>query len=194
MLQGLSLLPSLAVAGVTTSVSLVTAMGGVQSLPQAPANPPVVAMAAVQGISVEAPGRMSARVLAEPSDTTIGAVAVATPVPAPVPAPTSAPPAPVVAAPAATARPAPAPTPAPARISTPAPTPAPQCTTWLYQGWTVTWCATATTYVYDWTATSGSTTYSGTYNTATGAVTGTYPSTWSSSWATTGSNPSHGHH
>jgi len=193
MLQGLSLLPSLAVAGVTTSVSLATAMGGVQSLPQAPVDPPVVAVVAPAPTDpVEPAGGVAARVLAEPTDE-VAATIVAVSTPSPTAAPSSAPTT-AVAAVTSTAKPTAAPTPVPTAAPAPASTPASQCTTWLYQGWTINWCTTANPSVYDWTATYNGTTYSGTYNTATGTCTGTYPSTWSSNWESSGPKPGHGHH
>jgi hypothetical protein len=188
MLGGLSLLPSLAVAGVTTSVSLATAMGGVQSLPQEPARPPVVRMAVAPAEPVQA----------APTAAPAGAPTAAPPEVLATPAPTAAPTAaPAVAAAAphapAAAKPQPAATPPPA--AAPKPAPSTQCTIWPYQGWTVTWCAPTTAGGSStWTATNGTTAYSGTYDAATGAYTGTYPSGWSSSWGDTGSKPPHGHH
>ena len=153
MLQGLSLLPSLAVAGVTTSVSLATAMGGVQSLPTSPDSPPhVQRMAAVQAVDTPAP------VIATPGTPSPDAV-VPTEAPAPTPAPTTAPTQkPVVVATAP--KPATAPPPPPP----PPPAPAKRCTTWLDQGWTITWCAATTPGgPTTWTATNGSQTQSGTW-------------------------------
>lgn len=190
MFGSLSLLPSLAVAGVTTSVSLATAMGGVQSLPQAPDRPPIVRTAAAP---VEASAVMGATALR--IEQPVDEPDVVAPAPDPTAAPSSAPTvATVVPAPATVSRPATiaAPAPKPTSAPTAAPAPASQCTTWLYQGWTVTWCAPAIAGgIATWSVTNGTTTYSGTYNMTTGAYTGTYPSGWSSNWGTSGGK--HGH-
>ena len=186
MFGSLSLLPGLAVAGVTTSVSLVTAMGGVQSLPQVPDKPAIVRSASTPADESVVMGATALRV-----EQPVDEPDVATAAPAPPAAPTSAP-TPASLAPAVTVVSKPATTSAPAPARTSAPAPASQCTTWLYQGWTVTWCAPATAGgVATWSVTNGTTTYSGTYNMTTGAYTGTYPNGWSSNWGTSGGK--HGH-
>ena len=187
MLGSLSLLPGLAVAGVTTSVSLVTAMGGVQSLPQVPDRPPIIRTASAPDTESAVMGATALRI-EQPVDEPD--VAAATPEPAAAPSST---PAATTVAPSSTvvSKPIAISTPRPTLAPTPAPTPAYQCTTWLYQGWTVTWCTPTTGSIATWSVTNGTTTYSGTYNLTTGAYAGTYPSGWSSNWGTSGGK--HGH-
>jgi len=183
MLGSLSLLPSLAVAGVTTSVSLATAMGGVQSLPQEPARPPIVHVAMADPT---ADAGTATRVLVPqaelPTETPAPAATDTLAAPAPTPAPAAAP---VVVAPAPPKAAPPPPPPA---------APAPKCATFPYNGWTVTWCApTSPGAPSTWTATNGTTTYHGVYS---GPYTGVAPS-GTSPWdgATAGYHDgSHAHH
>lgn len=184
MLGSLSLVPGLAVAGVTTSVSLAAAMGGVQSLPTEPAKPPVIRTVSAPVQESMILGATALRI-EQPVDEPDLAAATPQPTAAPSSAPataTAAPAVTVASKPAATATPKPAPKPA----ATAAPTPAPQCVTWSYQGWTVNWCTTTTSSTATWSVTNGTTTYSGTYNMTTRAITGTYPSGWSSNWESSG--------
>ncbi|HXA27371.1 MAG TPA: hypothetical protein VN193_01370 [Candidatus Angelobacter sp.] len=184
MLGSLSLLPSLAVAGVTTSVSLATAMGGVQSLPQEPARPPVVRVAMAEPTVA---ATTAARPLVPQAELPTDAPAPdPTEAPAATPAPTDAP---AVVAPPPVPPKATAPAPAPAPVA-----PAPKCATFPYNGFTVTWCApTSPGAPSTWTATNGTSTYHGVYS---GPYTGVAPS-GSSPWdGATGGNhdQSHAHH
>ncbi len=149
MLGSLSLIPSLAVAGVTTSVSLAAAMGGVQGLPQGPDRPPLIRTA---DLGEAATTNVAPAGFDRPQDLIVVAPAAtpsATPAPTEAPAPVvpaSQPPIPVTAAP-----------PPP-----PKPTDTSKCWSWTGWQWTLTWCATANGGT--WTATNGSQTYSGSTN------------------------------
>ena len=150
MLGSLSLAPGLAVAGVTTSVSLAAAMGGVQTLPPAaPVHPAAITM------TVTAPPPPSPVVtLAATDPPTTAPVVQAEPPPPPPPtvaAPTSAP---VVHA---------APPPPPPAVVAPAPTPVPapasKCPTgyWWWAGgnrciyWPASWGPTPDPSWSNWT-------------------------------------------
>jgi len=149
MLGSLSLIPSLAVAGVTTSVSLAAAMGGVQGLPQGPDRPALIRTA---DLGETATLDVAAAGFDRPQDL-IAAAPAATPSATPAPTATPAAPPPVVPAnrPPIPVTAAPPPPPKPANTS--------QCWSWTGWQWTLTWCATANGGT--WTATNGSQTYSG---------------------------------
>jgi hypothetical protein len=183
MLGSLSLAPGLAVASVTTSVSLAAAMGGAQSLPTEPAKPPIIRVAAADPTSTPAP-------TPTPTDTPAPAVVVAV-----APVTTPPPPTDTPAPPTVVAHPAPPAAPAPAKTQAPPPPPPPanpqQCWNWSGDSWTLNYCTSGSGGTWTATGPNGST-YSGTGSSwATPKPTSSPYS--GSSWGSGGGNQN-GHH